>query len=328
MNIYGTMGPACSAVQTIEEMLEAGLSGMRLNLSHCSIDEAAPMIEAFHKARNNLGLGAELLIDMQGPELRIGALAEPLKLSVGQSLLLGGGGVPVPNQVLPYLNPGQEILLDDGKIMVRVSKKQGNGALAEVMRGGTLTGKKSICLCGLSIEGPSLTDMDVQNIKKAKSYGVTWLMQPFVRHRHELDTVRRTLDESGCGDVRIMAKIESQEGVDNIRELIPACDEICIARGDLGNAISLWKLPAAQKTIAKTCLEAGRDFTVVTQMLYTMEKSPVPTRAEMSDIFNAVLDGASSLMLTGETAVGLYPVEAVRYMRAAARAALEYMHDQ
>lgn len=327
MNIYGTLGPACTQVDTLEKMLEAGLTGMRLNLSHCSIEEAAPMIEAFHKAQLNLGVKAELLIDMQGPELRIGAVTEPIKLSDGQIFILGAGGVSVPEQVLTHLNPGQELLLDDGKIMARVTEKQAEGAMAEVLRGGILTGRKSICLCGVSIEGPSLTDMDVQNIKKARSYGVTWLMQPFVRHRHELDTVRRTLDENGCGDVRIMAKIESLEGVDNIGELIPACDEICIARGDLGNAMPLWKLPAVQKALSRACLEAGRDFTVVTQMLYTMEKSPVPTRAEMSDIFNAVLDGASSLMLTGETAVGLYPVEAVRYMSAAARSALDYMRD-
>ena len=325
MNIYGTLGPACTDAGLLEKMFEAGLTGMRLNLSHIAIDEAAPMIEALHKAAANRGIKAELLMDMQGPELRIGALKEPLKLENGAVFTLGEDGVPVPELVLPHLKAGQEILLDDGKILARVTEKTTGGAVAEVLRGGVLTSKKSICLTGLCIEGPTLTSMDMENIRKAKDYGVTWLMQPFVRHRHELDTVRAALDENGGKNIKIMAKIESMEGVENIGELIPACDEICIARGDLGNAIPLWQLPAAQKKLAAACREAGRDFTVVTQMLYTMERSPIPTRAEMSDIFNAVLDGAASLMLTGETAMGLYPVEAVHYLSSAAKAAQDYM---
>lgn len=327
MNIYGTFGPACSDVQTLERMLDAGITGMRLNLSHCGIDEAAPIIEALHRAAENRGVRAELLIDMQGPELRIGALAAPVPLSEGGSFILGEGGVAVPKAVLSHLLPGQELLLDDGKIMARVTENHGAAALARVLRGGMLQGRKSICLPGVYIEAPVLTEMDMENIRRAPAYGVTWLMQPFVRRRHELETVRAALDENDGGSIRIMAKIESMEGVDNIGEIIPACDELCIARGDLGNALGLCSLPAAQKRLARLCREAGRDFTVVTQMLYTMEKSPVPTRAEMSDIFNAVLDGASSLMLTGETAVGAYPAEAVEYLVRAAKAAEEYIKE-
>ena len=327
MNIYGTLGPACSSVQTLERMLAAGMTGMRLNLSHCSIDEAAPMIDALHQAAGNLGIKAELLIDMQGPELRIGALDKPLELPEGSVFTLGAGGVPVPEAVLPYLLPGQELLLDDGKILARVTENRGEAAAAQVLRGGILPGRKSICLCGVYIQTPVLTGMDIQNIRKAAAYGVTWLMQPFVRRKEELEAVRAALDENGGEGIRIMAKIESVEGVENIAEIITACDEICIARGDLGNALGLCSLPAAQKRLAKRCREAGRDFTVVTQMLYSMEKSPIPTRAEMSDIFNAVLDGAASLMLTGETAVGAYPVEAVEYLVRCAQAAEEYLKE-
>ena len=325
MNIYGTLGPACSSVQTLERLLDAGMTGMRLNLSHCGIDEAAPMINALHRAAENRGVKAELLIDMQGPELRIGALDAPVPLSEGDSFILGEGGVPVQKAVLPHLLPGQELLLDDGKILARVTENHGQAAVARVLRGGMLQGRKSLCLPGVYIETPVLTEMDMENIRRASAYSVTWLMQPFVRRASELEAVRAALDENGGKNIRIMAKIESMEGVENIGEIIPACDEICIARGDLGNAMPLWRLPAAQKELAQRCREAGRDFTVVTQMLYTMEKSPVPTRAEMSDIFNAVLDGASSLMLTGETAVGAYPAEAVGYLVRAAKAAEEYM---
>lgn len=327
MNIYGTLGPACSSVQTLEKMLAAGMTGMRLNLSHCGIDEAAPMIEALHKAAENIGVNVDLLIDMQGPELRIGALYKPMELGEGDSFTLGEGGVPVPEAVLPALLPGQELLLDDGKILARVTEHGKGFAVAQVLRGGSLQGKKSICLPGVYIQTPVLTEMDMENISKAAAYGVTWLMQPFVRRRVELEKVRAALDENGGKSIRIMAKIESTEGVENIAEIIPACDEICIARGDLGNAIGLCGLPAVQKKLAAVCRRTGRDFTVVTQMLYTMEKSPIPTRAEMSDIFNAVLDGAASLMLTGETAVGLYPAEAMDYLVRTAKQADNYMKE-
>lgn len=326
MNIYGTLGPACCNVQTLERMLRAGMAGARLNLSHCSIDEAAPMIASLHEAAGNVGVRAELLIDMQGPELRIGSLGTPMELAAGECLTLGASAVPVPEAVLPHLLPGQELLLDDGKILARVTENRGDRAEATVLRGGVLRGRKSICLCGVYIETPVLTGMDLENIKKAADYGVTWLMQPFVRRREELEAVRSALDEKGGENIRIMAKIESVEGVENIGQIIPACDEICIARGDLGNALGLCELPAAQKRLAAQCRAAGRDFTVVTQMLHSMEKSPIPTRAEMSDIFNAVLDGAASLMLTGETAVGAYPVEAVEYLVSCARTAEAYIN--
>ena len=167
--------------------------------------------------------------------------------------------------------------------------------------------------------------MDLQNLSLAVSYGVTGVMQPFVRDKNDLETVRSTLDRFGGKDIRLFAKIENQEGVRNLDELIPACDEIVIARGDLGNAMPLWELPRVQKDISKKCRVAGRDFMVVTQMLYTMEHAAVPTRAEVSDIFNAVCDGAASVMVTGETAVGDYPVEAIRYLFKTASEAVQYL---
>ena len=159
-----------------------------------------------------------------------------------------------------------------------------------------------------------MTENDRNQLTRAKEYGVTAVMQPFVRSREDLIEVRSALDRSGCKDVRLLAKIENMVGVSRIRELIPQCDEIVIARGDLGNAMNLWELPAVQKRISAICREAGRDFMVVTQMLDSMMHRQVPTRAEVSDIFNAVADGASSVMVTGETAAGDYPVLAIRYL--------------
>ena len=159
-----------------------------------------------------------------------------------------------------------------------------------------------------------MTERDREQIKRAKEFGVTAVMQPFVRGKEDLTEVRAALDEAGCPGVRLLAKIENMDGIEKLDELIPCCDEIVIARGDLGNAMELWELPAAQKRIAAACRSAGRDFMVVTQMLDSMTHRRVPTRAEVSDIFNAVLDGAASVMVTGETAAGDFPVDVIRYL--------------
>jgi pyruvate kinase len=159
-----------------------------------------------------------------------------------------------------------------------------------------------------------MTQADLENIRRAKEFGVTAVMQPFVRSKEDLMEVRSALNEAGCSNIRLFAKIENLNGLSKLDELIPCCDEIVIARGDLGNAMQLWELPAAQKRIAAACRKAGRDFMVVTQMLDSMTHRQVPTRAEVSDIFNAVLDGAASVMVTGETAAGDYPDLVIRYL--------------
>ena len=323
--IYGTLGPRCCDVETLRAMFDAGMTGVRLNLSHITLHDAAQEIENLQLAAGLCGTAADLLIDMQGPELRIGALESPLTLEEGQDFTLGADGIPVPDLVLPCLTPGQELLLDDGKLLLEVLDCETRSARARVLRGGSLTSRKSLALPGCSLHPPTLTPMDLQNLSLAVSYGVTGVMQPFVRDKNDLETVRTTLDRFGGKDIRLFAKIENLEGVWNLDELIPACDEIVIARGDLGNAMPLWELPRAQKEISEKCRAAGRDFMVVTQMLYTMEHSAVPTRAEVSDIFNAVCDGAASVMLTGETAVGDYPVEAIRFLFKTAREAVQYL---
>ena len=361
IDIYGTLGPACADRKILGEMLSLGMTGMRLNLSHMTLPEAAPMIRLLKDAAGDAGVRPQLLIDMQGPELRTGALPEPLGLEEGTTVCLSctrtparnlSGGrspvqkmpqIPVPASVLSALTPGQEMLLDDGKLLLKVTEISCRGndlpascphdrerppvssASAEVLRGGTLRSRKSIALPGISIHTPTMTETDRENIRLAKDYGVTGVMQPFVRDRQDLETVRAALDASGAREIRLFAKIENLEGLSNLSALIPACDEIVIARGDLGNAMPLWDLPRAQKEIEMKCREAGRPFMVVTQMLASMEHSPVPTRAEVSDIFNAVCDGAASVMVTGETAVGDYPVEAIRYLSNTAASALRYL---
>ena len=346
--IYGTIGPACADVETLEAMFRAGMTGIRLNLSHVTLAQAADQVDALHKAAQRCGKQAELLIDMQGPELRVGVLAEPMTLNEGEVLELGGKGIPLPEIAIPALLPGQEVLLDDGKLLLRVTEQTETGAVAEVLRGGVLRGRKSSSV----IDSPHLTPedrrqtffskmhrrygeydyfefhYDVENIRIAASCGVTGVMQPFVRSRRDLETVRRALDENGGAKIRLFAKIENQTGLERLPEFLETADEIVIARGDLGNAMPLWELPAAQKRIEAQCRKAGKPFMVVTQMLASMEQNPVPTRAEVSDIFNAVADGAAAVMVTGETAVGKWPVEVIRYLSNTVQAAERFLKEE
>ena len=245
--IYGTLGPRCCDVETLRAMFDAGMTGVRLNLSHITLHDAAQEIENLHHAAGLCGTAADLLIDMQGPELRTGALESPLTLEEGQDVMLGAGGIPVPDLVLPCLTPGQELLLDDGKLLLEVLDCKTRSSRARVLRGGCLKSRKSLALPGCSLHPPTLTQMDLQNLSLAVSYGVTGVMQPFVRDKNDLETVRSTLDRFGGKDIRLFAKIENQEGVRNLDELIPACDEIVIARGDLGNAMPLWEKNAGSQ---------------------------------------------------------------------------------
>ena len=316
VKIYGTIGPACRDGEILRQMFREGMDGVRLNLSHTSLEEASALIESLHKAASGSGVIPELLIDMQGPEIRIGYLKAPVMLEEGG--LIEIERLPFPAAVKDALadsDPGQDVLLDDGKILLRTGHSSGRGgSVLQVIRGGLLESRKSVALPGCTFRTPAMTKNDREQLKRAKEYGVTAVMQPFVRSREDLLEVRSALDDSGCKDIRLLAKIENRDGIKRLRELIPHCDEIVIARGDLGNAMDLWELPTVQKHISEVCRKAGRDFMVVTQMLDSMMHRQVPTRAEVSDIFNAVIDGASSVMVTGETAAGDYPALAIRYL--------------
>lgn len=326
LDIYGTLGPACHDTDTLEAMFRAGMTGIRLNLSHVTLAQSCGALSCLHDAAKRCGRQAKLLIDMQGPELRLGALSAPMPLTTGQIVHLGSAEIPVPEIVLPHLLPGQQILLDDGKLLLEIVPSTHGNICAVCLRGGLLKSRKSIALPGVSLFPPAMTQEDLENITLASQFGVTGVMQPFVRNHEDLKTVRTALDTAGSNHIRLFAKIENQDGVTQLHSLMPFCDEIVIARGDLGNAVPLWQLPALQKQIAAACNQVGKPFMVVTQMLASMEQNPVPTRAEVSDIFNAVLDGATSVMVTGETAAGRYPVETIAYLSKTARAALDYRH--
>ncbi|WP_026496580.1 pyruvate kinase [Butyrivibrio sp. WCD3002] len=324
IDIFGTLGPSCSDEATLKAMFEAGMTGVRLNLSHSMLADNLDTINMVKSAAEKVGVKPLILVDIQGPELRIGDLETELQLSEGQEIVIGKNGIPVDFRIFENIHPGIELKFDDGKLAAVVSSCSDDYALATVKRGGVLKSRKSIASDDFDIEMPTLTEEDHINIKCAAENGITGIMQPFVRGREDVATLRNELHHCGADDIRIYAKIEDRRGIDKLDTIIEESDEIIIARGDLGNAVPLYDLPGVQKDIAGRCTEIGKPFMVVTQMLASMEHSPVPTRAEVSDIFNAVLDGASSVMVTGETAVGEYPVEVIRYMKKTIESAEKY----
>ena len=317
MDLYGAIGPACAGADVLKKLKAAGMTGLRMNLSHGPLASHKDWLEAIKEAAI-----PQLLIDLQGPELRIGGLSAPLCWAEGEEVLLGEGGVPCPPALAEAAPVGQSLLLDDGKLLVQVEKTDGKTLTCRVVRGGTLAGRKSIAAPGLGLQPPTLTAEDLENLKIAADCGVTGVMLPFVRGRQDILNLKQALERCGAEQIKIFAKIENQAGVQALESFIDLVDHVVIARGDLGNAMPLWELPGCQKRLAARCRAAGVPFMVVTQMLDSMHTRAVPTRAEVSDIYNAVMDGAASLMLTGETAAGAWPVEAMEYLAKTAACAL------
>ena len=319
MEIYGTFGPSCTQLPVLTEMFRVGMCGLRLNLSHRSLAESRDWLELAQTAARDCGKTAQILMDLQGPELRVGKDGLPLELTVGTTVSLDA--LRLPEALLPHLQPGQELLLDDGKLQVLVQPEN----TCRVLRGGKLLPRKSVAAPGVSLQLTALTAEDHENLRLAPVMGVTGVMQSFVRGREDLLTLRAALKEYGGEHIRIFAKVENLQGLATLPDWMDLADCIVIARGDLGNAMPLWQLPAMQKGIASLCNARGKPFLVVTQLLASMEERAVPTRAEVSDIFNAVLDGADALMLTGETAAGEYPVQAMHYLCNTAVEALRFL---
>lgn len=326
-DIYGTLGPSLCSQKDLYDMFMMGMTGVRLNLSHVDLVDCETWLKAFHDAARQAGIDGKLLIDMKGPELRIGKLLEPLDLVEGMSVDLNND-ILIPQELACVLNVGRQLLLDDGRILLEVIEVHTKNIICSVIHGGMLTSGKSIALVDETIAMPTLTTSDIRNLKVAKQYGVTGIMQPFVRSAQDLITVKKTLDEIGATSLQVFAKIENMEGVKHIKEIVEHCDHIVIARGDLGNAMPLWQLPSVQMEIQNVCKACQKPYMVVTQMLDSMISHPVPTRAEVSDVFYAVYHGASSIMLTGETAAGKYPLEAMCFFTSTAKSALQYCKDE
>lgn len=327
LTLFGTLGPACANRELLRPMLAAGMDGVRLNLSHTTLQKSSPWLEELWAAAALEGVKPLLLVDLQGPELRLGDLRQPLEYAAGSRVVLGAEGLEIPECLLPHLQKGQQVLVDDGKLLLTVEMSSGASAICRVERGGTVLPRKSIALPGVEVESPALTAADLGNIAQAARFGVGGVMQPFVRGPQDLRALRMALEAVGAPEVKIYAKLENRRGVEQLENLMAEADELVVARGDLGNAYPLWELPGVQKQIAALCRAAEKPFMVVTQLLASMEREAVPTRAEVSDIFNAVLDGAASLMVTGETAVGRHPARVMEYLAKTAQSALRWKEE-
>lgn len=328
MKYYGTLGPACDSRETLGEMVEAGMTGIRYNSAHGSPEEVRGALMRL-KEYAVFPKGFDILVDLRGAKLRIGDFPGKLTLREGQEIELFSekhaeeGKVSLPRLLFDALEVGDIVEMDDRRIAVKVLELEDRFAIARVVRGGDLYPRKAVVVEDKDIRLPVLSAEDERVLGILGECGVTELMVPFCERRADLLELRARLHAMGLQKIRIHAKVETQEGVRNAASFVDACDVLVIARGDLGNSFPMTSVPGIQKRLARLARERQKPFLVVTQLLDSMTQRRIPTRAEVSDIYNAVMDGASLLMLTGETAVGQYPAEAMEWLVDTAEKALE-----
>jgi pyruvate kinase len=334
--IVATIGPASSSHEMVRLLAEAGMDAVRLNFSHGTHEEHARIAGYTRVVQAELGRPLALIADLQGPKLRVGELDEPRALSTGDEVVIAGedvaraGDVPVgPSIVGDVLESGHDILIDDGLVRLRVEDVEQGRARCRVLVGGVVQSHKGVNLPGVPIPIPSLTPKDLGDLEFALSLGVDYVALSFVRAAKDLRELREIIDHHDS-PARVIAKIEKAEAVEVLDELLSAADALMVARGDLGVEMGAATVPLLQKRIILRSLEVGKPVITATQMLESMIEHSEPTRAEASDVANAILDGTSALMLSGETAVGAHPIEAVRTMDQIARAvepSLSYRHQ-
>ena len=321
--IICTLGPAVDNPETMQKLIRNGMNAARFNFSHGSHAEQLARLTMFKKVRDTLGAPVATILDTKGPEICIRTFADgPINLAQGQSFTLTTDDVPGDeHQVsVTYENlhnevgPGCRILVDDGLIELRVQKVEGHAIHCEVENGGPLSSNKSINIPDVHILLPSLTDKDREDLKFAVENEFDFIAASFVRKASDVEDIRAELHKHGGDNIRIIAKIENREGVENLDAIIAASDGIMVARGDLGVEIPAHEVPILQKRMIKATIRQGKPVITATQMLDSMIRNPRPTRAEVSDVANAVFDGTSCVMLSGETASGKYPVEALQTM--------------
>ncbi len=318
--IVATLGPATDSPGMLKQLLVAGVHVFRLNCSHGRQREHAARIEAVRAATREMGIHAGILLDLQGPKIRLGGFEG------GGCVLENGSTFTITTEPVPgtcgqastsYANfahdvkPGDRILLADGAIELRAVESDGTHVRTEVVSGGAISDHKGINLPGVTLSTPSMTEKDLADLHFGLTAGIDLVALSFVRTAADVQQLR---DRLGGRPVSIVAKIEKPEGWDNIESILHVTDGVMVARGDLGVEISLERVPRIQKSIIRRARRTGRFVITATQMLESMTEHPVPTRAEVSDVANAIYDGTDAVMLSAETSVGKYPVEAVRFM--------------
>jgi len=324
VKIVATLGPVSSSPDRIRALAEAGADVFRLNFSHGSHDDHLARIHAVRALEQETGRPIGLLADLQGPKLRIGAFRDgAVDLLPGQTFRLDMEGTPgdvtgvsLPHpEVLASLKPNTDLLLDDGKIRLRVKEVHSGWAMTEVMVGGRLSDRKGVNLPDTVVPLSALTPKDRADLAFALAHGVDWVALSFVQRPDDLREARGLIQ----GRAALLAKIEKPSAIDSLDEIVQLSDALMVARGDLGVELPLQTVPGLQKRIVRAARRAGKPVVVATQMLESMIKAPVPTRAEVSDVATAVYDGADAIMLSAESASGDYPIESVRTMDQIAR---------
>jgi len=334
--IVATIGPSSETPERLRALVAAGMNAARLNFSHGTHEEHAEVVRRIREVEAESGHPVALIADLQGPKLRIGDLEEPVVLTRGDKIVVcaeencGNGELPIaPAVISDVLKPGHDVLIDDGLVHLYVEDVESGRATCQVVVGGRVSSHKGVNLPGVPIPIPSITRKDAADLDFALSLGVDFVALSFVRSPADVRDLRALIEQAGS-HAHVIAKIEKSEAIDVLDDVLAETDAVMVARGDLGVEIGAASVPLLQKLIIQKALERGKPVITATQMLESMISSPEPTRAEASDVANAVLDGTSAIMLSGETAVGEYPVEAVAYMDRIARAvepSMGYRHE-
>lgn len=323
--IVGTIGPASESEEMLTKLVNAGLNVTRINFSHGGYEENGEKIETIKRVRANLKKPVALLLDTKGPEIRTGVLEtgnEKVVIEEGQTFTFVNEDIIGNNErtSISYkelyndVTVGSTLLVDDGAIEFRIKEIKGKDIVCEALNTGKLGSRKTMNVPGVKLELPALTQKDVDDITEGIKRGFDYIAASFVRKEADVKAIRDLLDANGGKRVKIISKIENQEGIDNFEEILAASDGIMVARGDMGVEIPMEQVPIVQKHFIKRCNEVGKPVITATQMLESMTQNPRPTRAEVSDVANAVYDITGAIMLSGECAMGKYPVECVDAM--------------
>ncbi|MDO5014627.1 MAG: pyruvate kinase [Clostridia bacterium] len=326
--IVCTIGPATNDEFMIRQLIESGMDAARFNFSHSNYEEFTKGINIIKKLREEMQKPIALILDTKGPEIRIAAVKENICLQKGSNFILfsdsdrvgdsEGVGISLP-QLYQYVKPGDCILIDDGLIKLKVKTIDFCNIITEVIEGGLISSRKSVNIPGVDIPMSYISNDDLNDLKFGKENNFDFIAASFVRNTNDIEILKSHLHLIGWKNAKIIAKIENTQGVENIDEILKIVDGIMIARGDLGVEIPFEQIPALQKTLIKKVVSMGKIVITATQMLESMVHNSRPTRAEITDVANAVYDGTSALMLSGETAAGKFPIEAVKTMSSIAK---------
>ena len=320
--IIATLGPSSSSSGVIEKLIKEGVDVLRINFSHSSHEEAQVLIKKIRKINTNLNTNTSILADLQGPKLRIGEMSPDISLNVGSIIKIKTGKefigddkvIFINYQTLPLdINKGEEILIDDGKIILKVTEtNKKDQILAEVIQGGNVSSNKGFNLPNTSISQPALTDKDIKDAIFSAKQNVDWIALSFVRQESDIKSLIKLLEKNTDYRIPVIAKIEKPEGVKNIDDIMKYASGIMVARGDLGVEINAAEVPLIQKKLVNKAKKARIPVIIATQMMESMMESLNPNRAEVNDVANSVMDGADALMLSGETSIGKHPIEVIR----------------